>query len=237
VKDAACPISTKGEGGGGCNARRVSRAGGGGVHAPSHARRAGAGGSGARGTHLGDGADELLGGERKLVVQRPLGLAVEAARGVERDGLVVLDGLVVPRGVEVRNLHEEARDQRLADVYVVVLRREFVGRERELEARHEARELLAHRVARLQRAGVKEVVVGPLLVLPVRLPGVVGVQQREVVAVDVREARFGLVRRALRLLGPHEDVGRGKHRDDGEDLVAGASEVARRARGREEGGE
>mmetsp|Transcript_48960 Transcript_48960/g.116583 ORF Transcript_48960/g.116583 Transcript_48960/m.116583 type:complete len:518 (+) Transcript_48960:640-2193(+) len=144
---------------------------------------------------------------------------VQAARGVQRDRLVVLDGLVVPGGVQVRHLHEEARDEGLADVDVVVLGGELVRRQRQLEPRHQPSELLADGVARLEGARVEEVVVRPRPVLAVALPGVVGVEHSEVVPIHVREPRLRLVRGALGGLWPHEDVRRRQHRDDREHLV------------------
>jgi hypothetical protein len=62
------------------------------------------------------------------------------------------------------------------------LGRELGADELELVSGHEAGELLADAVARGEGAGVEEVVVGPLLVLPVGLPRVVCVEQRQVVA-------------------------------------------------------
>ena len=52
--------------------------------------------------------------------------------------------------------------------------------------------------------------------------GVVGVEQRDVVAVRVCELRLGLVRRLGRLLGPHVHVGRRQHGRYGQGLVAAA---------------
>ena len=50
------------------------------------------------------GSDVVLGGEDELVVEDPLGLVVEAGRGVQLHDLVVLHGQVVPRPLKVRNL-------------------------------------------------------------------------------------------------------------------------------------
>eukprot|EP00976_Prorocentrum_cordatum_P016121 323377-Prorocentrum_minimum.AAC.1 len=51
------------------------------------------------------------------------------------------------------------------------------------------------------------------------LVGVVHVEQREVVAVDVREPRLGLIRRLLHVARAHEHVGHREHRRHGEHLV------------------
>ena len=42
------------------------------------------------------GADEILGGQHKLVVHNPLRFVVQTAAGVQRDYLIVLDREVVP---------------------------------------------------------------------------------------------------------------------------------------------
>mmetsp|Transcript_33474 Transcript_33474/g.99610 ORF Transcript_33474/g.99610 Transcript_33474/m.99610 type:complete len:386 (+) Transcript_33474:87-1244(+) len=168
---------------------------------------------------VGHHPDVVLGGEHKLVVHAPLGLVLQHGGRVQRDHLVVLDGEVVAGALEVRHLHEEAGEQALPDVGVVLLRVEVWRLELETEAVHHAHQLRADGVSRLHRARVEEVVVAPRGGLLVVLPRVVYVEQSQVVAVDVLEARLGLVGRLGRLAGPHERVGCVEHRDDGEDLV------------------
>lgn len=53
---------------------------------------------------------------------------------------------------------------------------------------------------------VDEVGKAPVFGPPVLLVGVVGVQESQVVPVDVRELRLSLVRRLLCLLWPHEHL-------------------------------
>ena len=81
-------------------------------------------------------------------------------------------------------LHEEAGDERAPDVEVVVAAREVGAGAPQVEAVHDAAELLAHVVGALQRPEVDEVVVAPLLVLAVcqrrtqRQPASTGVNTR-----------------------------------------------------------
>lgn len=60
------------------------------------------------------------------------------------------------------DLHEEAGDQHLADVGVVVSAGEVGAPARQVEAVHDPGQLLAHVVGRHQRAVVHKVVVAPL---------------------------------------------------------------------------
>ena len=102
---------------------------------------------------LGDGADVLFSGEDVVVVEDPLGAVVEDGGGVEGDGLAVLRHKVLARGgLEVRDLHEEAGDERLADARVVLGVRVVRARERDALPRHDTRELCAHTVCRAQRS-------------------------------------------------------------------------------------
>lgn len=57
--------------------------------------------------------------------------------------------------------------------------------------------------------GVDEVGEAPVFRPAVLLVGVVGVEQGEVVAVDVGELRLGFVRCLLRFFRPHEHLGDG----------------------------
>ncbi len=60
------------------------------------------------------------------------------------------------------DLHEEASDQRSADVDVVVSAAEVSAPPRQVEAVHDSGQLLAYVVCRHQRAVVDEIVVAPL---------------------------------------------------------------------------
>ena len=51
-----------------------------------------------------DGADVVARGQHKLLVQRPLGLVVQAGGRVQVHHLVVLHGQVVPRALQMRDL-------------------------------------------------------------------------------------------------------------------------------------
>lgn len=74
---------------------------------------------------------------------------------------------------DVTHLHEEAGDQRSADVDVVVSAAELGAPPRQVEALHDPGQLLPHVVRRHQRAVVDEIVVAPLggLVVYVRQGG------------------------------------------------------------------
>ena len=65
------------------------------------------------------------------------------------------------------HLHEEAGDERLPDVDVVVAGGEVGGAARHVEPVHDPGQLLAHVVGRLQRPVVDEVVVAPVGILHV----------------------------------------------------------------------
>mmetsp|Transcript_17153 Transcript_17153/g.49759 ORF Transcript_17153/g.49759 Transcript_17153/m.49759 type:complete len:203 (+) Transcript_17153:61-669(+) len=134
-------------------------------------------------SHVRDHADEVFRREDKLVVDAELGLVREARGGVQGHNLVVLDREVVPRPFEVRHLHEEAREDGAPDVGVVVLVVEVGGLELKAEAAHDAHQLGPHAVRRLHRPRVQEVVVAPGCGLRVVLPGVVDVEELQVVAV------------------------------------------------------
>mmetsp|Transcript_5353 Transcript_5353/g.18121 ORF Transcript_5353/g.18121 Transcript_5353/m.18121 type:complete len:398 (-) Transcript_5353:100-1293(-) len=174
------------------------------------------------GAHVRDHADKVFRGEHKLIVDAKLGAVREARGRVQGHHLVVLDREVVARALQVRHLHEEAREHRLADLHVVLLVVKVVGLELEAKAVHDAHQLGPHRVGRLHGAAVEEVVVAPGRGLLVVLPGVVHVEQGEVVPVHVVEARLGVVRRLLGLARAHEGVRPREHGHDGEHLVGAA---------------
>jgi hypothetical protein len=72
-------------------------------------------------------------------------------------------------GIEMSHMHEKSRDKRLPDVDVVVFAGEFSACERQIEASHQACQLLAHTVAGLKTSCVQEIVVCPSLVLAIAL--------------------------------------------------------------------
>lgn len=131
---------------------------------------------------------------------------VQTGGRVQLHHLVVLHCQVVTGSLQVGNLHEEARHQGLADVDVVVARRELCAGTPQVEAFHDADQLLAYVVRRLEGAEVDEVVVAPLGVFMVLLEGMVDVEQSQVVSVDVSEPHLGLVRGFLCLVGPHKTL-------------------------------
>ena len=117
------------------------------------------------------------------------------------------------------DLHEEAGEQALANVGIVILALEVRRLEFQLLARHHTQQLRAHGVCGLHATMIKEVVVAPSGRLLVILVRVVRVEQRQMVPVRVLEARFGLISRLGGFLGAQIWVGRVEHCDDGEDLV------------------
>lgn len=120
--------------------------------------------------------------------------------------LVVLDGEVVPRSLEVCHLHKEARHKRLAYVDVVVFAGELCRCTPKVEAVHDPRELLSDVVGTLHGSIVDKIVIAPLCVLVVLLEGMVHVEQSQVVTVYVGEAHLGLVRRLLGLVGAYKTL-------------------------------
>ena len=111
---------------------------------------------------LGDRSDVRLRGEHELIEDDPFRRRLEPARGVERDDLVVLHGQVrVLLALLVRDLHEEAADERLADVLPqspLVLRRDELN----LVPLHRALQLLANVLGLLQGSLGEVVVPAPL---------------------------------------------------------------------------
>lgn len=152
---------------------------------------------------------------------------------MDEDGLVVLDGAVeLARALLHGNLHEEAGEEGAANVGVVIL--VLKGRRDEFEAvrLHDALELRADVVGAGEVAKGQEVLVAPLLYrVGVRrrlaLEGVIGVEERKVVAVGVAEVRLHLVGALAVVGGADKDLGHREERGDGEDLV-GAVELGRR---------
>ena len=132
---------------------------------------------------------------------------------------------------DVTDLHEEASDQRSADVGVVISAVELSAPPRQAEAVHDPGQLLADVVCRHQWAVVDEIIIAPLsgLMVCVRqvifmvtakktewnssvwcegqltlFKGVVDVEQCHVVPVDVGKAHLGLVSHLLSLRGSDE---------------------------------
>ena len=101
-------------------------------------------------------------------------------------------------------LHEEAGDERAPDVEVVVAAREVGAGAPQVEAVHDAAELLAHVVGALQRPEVDEVVVAPLLVLAVcqrrtqRQPTSTDVNRRQPTSTGVNRRQHSAHRASAR---------------------------------------
>lgn len=140
------------------------------------------------------------------MIDDPLGLSVEATRGMQSNLLVVLDRQVVPGRIQVccqqfnkkrmsgvTDLHEETGDEGLSDVGVVIARGEVAGDEGKIVADHDSGELLADIVGRLHAPLVDEVLVGPLGILGILFPRVVSVEHRKVVSIDMHKVGLGLV--------------------------------------------
>jgi len=109
------------------------------------------------------------------------------------NSLVVLNRQVVPGSFQVSDLHEEASDQSLADVQVVVTAVEVGAASRQLEPLHDARELGSHVVTLGHRTSVDEVVERPSIVTLILLIGVVDVQHGEMIAVNMGESHLSFV--------------------------------------------
>ena len=125
------------------------------------------------------------------------------------------------------DLHEVSAQNGLANVRVVIPRREIRAHERKVEALANAHELRAHVVRALHRAMADVIVPAPIRIIFGLLVRVINVEQGQVIAVDVSELSL----RRVRLLGliprANETHGHGEHGDDGEHLVR-ALELARR---------
>lgn len=141
--------------------------------------------------------------------------------------LVVLYGQVVTGSFQMGDLHEEAGNESLPDVQVIIPGAEVRARSSEVESVHDPGQLRSHLVCTLQRPVVDEVVVTPLGLVAVLLERVEDVQKGEVVAVDVSESHLGFVRLLPGFGRPDEALRNGEHRGDGEDFV-GAIVVAAR---------
>lgn len=167
-----------------------------------------------------DGADNmhvLLGRLDERVVHDVLsGLPEQRRRGMHRDGRALDERLVPLGGILARRIAEEARAERLADLDGVAA----AGHEGQLVALHELGELDADVLDAEHVAGLDEVLVAPGGGEAGGLPGVVDVEEGDVVAGGVVELGLLLVGLLLLVAGAEEDVLRGgDHGDDGEDFV------------------
>jgi hypothetical protein len=70
---------------------------------------------------------------------------------IDGGGEMHLDCLVVTRGVKVCDLHKESRDERLANVDIVILGAKLGASQRQIVFGHQSRELLPNIISRLQR--------------------------------------------------------------------------------------
>ncbi len=90
-------------------------------------------------------------------------------------------------------------------------------------ALHQTLQLRTHVVGLHQRTVRQVVLPAPvrrrLVVAAVGLVGVIHVEQRQVVAVRMRELGLRSIRLLLLRVGAHKDVGHRKHGCDGQDLV------------------
>ena len=192
-------------------------------------------------TNIGHRPDVLLGGEHELIVDDPVVRARHRRAGMDHNKLVVLDRLVhlAVAALAHGNLHEEASQKRAADVGVVVLVLERRADQVNVVRLHNTLELGPDVVGARQVAVREEMLVAPTLhVLAVglgALVGVVGVEQRQVVAVGVGKLHLHLVGTLARVVGAHPYRGDGEKGYDGEDLVR-AVELGRRDKHNGKGG-
>ena len=157
---------------------------------------------------LGDGADEIGRGEDEFIVNDPFGCRIESTGEMQADDLVVLDSEVAALfPFLMRDLHEKATDEGLADVVPVVLVLPCGADELEVVFLHVAFELGADVVGLGEGSKVEVVLPAPVFVALVGFVRVVDVEEGEVVAVGVGELGFGHVGFFACVGGAHEDVG------------------------------
>lgn len=118
---------------------------------------------------------------------------VKDCGGVKLDHLVVFDCEVMACALQVRHLHEESSAERSSDVDVVISACELCAAARQVETVHDPGQLLPHVVSRHQRTVVNKVVIAPLVRLMVLLEGVVDIEQRQVISINVSKPHLGLV--------------------------------------------
>mmetsp|Transcript_27535 Transcript_27535/g.59266 ORF Transcript_27535/g.59266 Transcript_27535/m.59266 type:complete len:276 (+) Transcript_27535:374-1201(+) len=158
----------------------------------------------------------LLGGEHELVVEDPLGVAVEdGGGGVDVDDLALVHCLVALLRILLRRVHEVARGDGLAHLRVVLARRDDL----QLVAVHDSEQLLAHVLRLPHRPRLDEVLEAPRVgELGVR-PGLIDGEVGQVVALGLEELCALGVGLCLLLLGPVPDILDGEHRDERENLL------------------
>lgn len=143
----------------------------------------------------------------ELVVDDPLWALVEQRRTrMNVDLLIVGDGLIAFGWVFTTAVVEEAGDDGLPDLRVVLHVQCTARDDRQSESFHDRDQLLPHVLGTLQCSGLYEIVVAPRVLAAVELPRLVYREQGQVIAVFVVELRALLVCEILLLAWPVEDV-------------------------------
>ena len=116
----------------------------------------------------------LLRGLHQLVIYDPLRSLVEQrARWVNEHLLVVTDRLVALSWILATAMVEETSTNRLPNLCVVLELETATGDDREAEAFHDRDELLPDVLAPLHSPGLDEVLIAPLVLEAMHLPGLV----------------------------------------------------------------
>jgi len=111
--------------------------------------------------HRRNRANEVLGRKDELVVDDPLWLVVQHRTGMDGHHLIVLNGEIHARSLQVRNLHEKARGNGTPDIGVVVGGGKISRFQGNAKADARAFQLLADIVSLLHGAVINEVVPAP----------------------------------------------------------------------------
>lgn len=120
---------------------------------------------------------------------------------MQLDHLVVFNCEVMTRALQMSHLHEEAGAERSSDVDVIIPAGKLCATPRQTEAVHDPGQLLTYVISRHQRAVVDKIVITPLVSFMVLFEGMVDVEQRQVVSINVSKPHLGLVRCLLSLRG------------------------------------
>ena len=104
----------------------------------------------------------------------------------------------------MRNLHKETGADRFPDIHIVFLASKLGGDERKVEALHDPHELRTDIVCLLKSSVVDKVLIAPIRIFTCLLIRVEDIEKGQLVAINVREARLGLVGSGSGLLRPEE---------------------------------
>ena len=92
---------------------------------------------------------------------------VQTSARMQLHNLVVFDGQIVASALKMRCLHEEASDQSLPDINIILSAFKVCARPLQFESVHDSRQLCSHVIGTLKRAKVHKIVIAPVWIFMV----------------------------------------------------------------------